>query len=155
MQILLVSQTAVGWILDVSKDSVSNDIVILIKLVGGKVISLKQRLNERIFYILPKSYQAGQELLQQLSRHDQLIKRIFWDEKFIDLQDKTKTNLIGVSLDENDRQDFKNLVQKLVHDSRVKTLFSIDLSEIMQFIHTQLRIPPTSKVEIEYEDETE
>ena len=155
MRILLVNQTAVGWILDVSKDSVSNDIVILIKLVDGKVISFKQRLNEHIFYILPKSKIAGEDLFQQLSRNDQLIRRIFWDEKFIDLQDKSKTNLIGISLDKNTQQDFKNLVQTLGRDPRVKALYNIDLSEVTQFICTQLRIPPTSKVEIEYEDDTE
>ena len=141
--------------LDVSKDSMSNDIIILIKLIDGKVISFKQRLNERIFYILPKSRMVGEDLFQQLSRNDQLISRIFWDEKFIDLQDKTKTNLIGVSLDNNDRQDFKNLVQTMGHDSRVKALYNIDLSEVAQFIYTQLRIPPTSKVEIEYDEDTE
>jgi hypothetical protein len=155
VHILLVSQTAVGWILDVSKDSVSNDIVILIKLVDGKVISFKKRLNERIFYILPKSRMAGEDLFQQLSRNDQLISRIFWDEKYIDLQDKTKTNLIGVSLNNNDRQDFKNLGQRLGRDPRVKALYNIDLSEVTQFIHTQLRIPPTSKVEIEYDKDIE
>ena len=155
MRILLVSQTAVGWILDVSKDSVSNDIVILIKLVGGKVISFKQRLNERIFYILPKSRMAGEDLFQQLSRNDQLIRRIFWDEKYIGLQDRTKANLIGVSLDNNNQQDFKNLVQTLGHDPRVKALYNIDLSEVTQFICTQLRIPPTSNVEIEYDEDTE
>jgi hypothetical protein len=148
VRILLVSQTAVGWVLDVSKDSVSNDIVIHIKLVDGNVISFKQRLNERIFYILPKSKMAGEDLFQQLSRNDQLIRRIFWDEKYIDLQDKTKTSLIGISIDNNDRQDFKILFQKLGQDSRVKSLYNIDLSGVMYFIYTQLKIPPTSKVEI-------
>ena len=155
MRILLVSQTAVGWILDVSKDSVSNDIVILIKLADGKVISFKQRLNERIFYILPKSKISGEDLFQQLSRNDQLISRIFWSEKFVDLQDKTKTNLVGISLDNNTQQDFKILIQTLGRDPRVKALYNIDLSEVTQFICTQLRIPPTSKVEIEYDEDTE
>ena len=155
MRILLVNQTAVGWILDVSKDSVSNDIVILIKLVDGKVISFKQRLNELIFYILPKSRMAGEDLFQQLSRNDQLISRIYWSEKFVDLQDRTKTNLIGVSLDNNNQQDFKNLVQTLGRDPRVKALYNIDLSEVTQFICTQLRLPPTSNVEIEYDEDTE
>lgn len=127
-------QTTEGWILDVSHDNATGDIKLLIKLQDGKVISFKQRLKEYIFYILPKSYQAGQDLYQQLSRNDQLIRRIFWDKKFIDLQDKTKTNLIGVSLDNIDRQDFKNLVQTLGHDSRVKALYNIDLSEVTQFI---------------------
>jgi hypothetical protein len=147
-------QTSVGWILDVSKDNDSNDIVISIKLHDSKIIRFKQRLHERIFYILPKSYSAGQDLFQQLSRQDQFIKRIFWDERFIDLQDKTKTNLIGISLAVN-RQDFEKLIQKLAHDSRVKALYNIDLAEVMQFIYTQLKIPPTSKVKIEYGEDTE
>ena len=147
-------QTSVGWILDISKDSDSNDIVISIKLHDSKIIRFKQRLHEHIFYILPKSYSGGEDLFQQLSRQDQFIKRIFWDEKYIDLQDKTKANLIGISLAVN-RQDFEKLIQKLAHDSRVKTLYNIDLTEVMQFIYTQLKIPPTSKVKIEYDEDTE
>jgi hypothetical protein len=84
-----------------------------------------------------------------------LIKRIFWSEKFVDLQDKTKTNLIGVSLDNTTQQDFKNLVQILGRDPRVKASYNIDLSEVTQFICTQLKIPLTSKVKIEYEYDTE
>jgi DNA polymerase family B len=148
-------QTTVGWILDVLHDYNTGDINLLIKLQDGKLISFIQRLQEYLFYVLPKSYQAGQDLFGQLSRNDQLIKRIFWEEKYIDLQDKTKTSLIGISLDSNDRQDFKMLIQKLGHDSRVKSLYNIDLSSVMQFIYTQLRIPPTSKVKIEYDDDAE
>jgi hypothetical protein len=147
-------QTSVGWILDVSKDNDSNDIIISIKLHDSKIIRFKQRLHERIFYILPRSYSAGQDLFQQLSRQDQFIKRIFWDDKYLDLQDKTKTNLIGISLAVN-RQDFEKLIQKLAHDSRVKALYNIDLDEVMQFIYTQLKISPTSKVKIEYDEDTE
>jgi hypothetical protein len=147
-------QTAVGWILDVSQYEDSNEIIILVKLQDGKVIRFKQRLQERIIHILPRSYSAGHDLFQQLSRNDQFIKRIFWDEKFNDLQDKTKTSLIGISLSE-DRQDFKKFVEILRQDSRVKALYNIDLPEITQFIYTQLKIPPTSKVKIEYDDETE
>jgi hypothetical protein len=147
-------QTAEGWLLDVSQDYNTDDIILLIKLLDSKVISFKQKLKEHIFYVLPKSYTDGQDLFQQLSRHDQLIKRIFWDEKLIDLQDKIKTSLIGISLG-IDRHEFKNLIQKLGRDSRVKALYNIDLSEVMQFIYTQLKIPPTSKVKIEYDDITE
>ena len=90
-------------------DYATEDINLLMKLQDGKVISFKQRLQEYLFYVLPKSYQAGQDLYQQLSRNDQLIKRIFWDEKYIDLQDKTKTSLIGISLDNYDRQDYQDI----------------------------------------------
>ena len=50
---------SIGWILDVRKDYVSNNIVILIKLVDGKVISFTQKLNERTFYIIPNSIQPA------------------------------------------------------------------------------------------------
>jgi DNA polymerase family B len=136
------------------RNSDSNDIAISIKLHDNKIIRFNQRLHERIFYILPKSYSHGQDLFQQLSRQDQFIRRIFWDEKYIDLQNKTKTNLIGISLAVNG-QDFEKLIQKLSHDSRVKALYNIDLPEVMQFIYTQLKIPPTCKVEIEYDEDTE
>ena len=146
-------QTAVGWLLDVIHDYATNNINLLIKIQDGKVISFNQRLREHLFYILPKSYHTGQDLYQQLSRNDQLIKRIFWDEKYIDLQDKAKTSLIGISLDSNSQEKFKILIQKLGRDSRVKLLYNIDLSNVMQFIYTQLKIPQTSKVKIEYDDD--
>ena len=148
-------QTAVGWILDVIHDYVTNNINLLIKLQCGKVISFKQRFQEYLFYILPKSYHTGQDLCQQLSRNDQLIKRIFWDEKYIDLQDKTKTSLIGISLDSISQENFKILIQKLGRESRVKSLYNTDISNVMQFIYNQLKIPPTSKVKIEYDDNQE
>ena len=107
------------------------------------------------FYILPKSSSVGEDLLQQLSRQDQIIKRIFWNEKYIDLHDKNKTQLIGISLtnsQEAGREGFRMLIQKLNHDSRVKALYNIDLSDVMGFIYTKLKIAPTSKVKVEYDD---
>jgi DNA polymerase elongation subunit (family B) len=149
----MVVQNAIGWILDVSKDSDSDVIVILIKLQkDGKVISFKQKLHVHVFYIIPKSRSAGEDLIQQLSRYDQLIKRIFWDEKYIDFVDKNKTRLIAISLDDN-KQDHKRLIKKLELDSRISALYNTELSEISQFIYHQLKIPPTSKVQIEYEAE--
>jgi hypothetical protein len=111
----MARQTAVGWILDVSQDRDTDDIVILIKLQqDGKVVSFKQKLHEHIFYVLPKSHSAGEDLIQQLSRYDQLIKRIFWDEKYIDFVDKNKTKLIGIYLD--GKQDYKRFIKKLELD---------------------------------------
>jgi hypothetical protein len=131
----MARQTAVGWILDVSQDRDTDDIVILIKLQqDGKVVSFKQKLHEHIFYVLPKSHSAGEDLIQQLSRYDQLIKRIFWDEKYIDFVDKNKTRLIAISLDDN-KQDHKRLIKKLELDSRISALYNTELSEISQFIY--------------------
>ena len=38
-------------------------------------------------------------------------------------------------------------------DSRVLSLYNTELSVIHQFIYNQMKIPPTSKVRIEYEQE--
>jgi hypothetical protein len=66
----MATQTAVGWILDVSHDYNTGDINLLIKLQDGKVFSFTERLQEYLFYVLPKSYQAGQDLFRQLSRNE-------------------------------------------------------------------------------------
>jgi len=102
--------TSEGWLLDIAQDYGTDNIILLVKLQSGKIIRFKQRLQEPIFYILPKSSHAGQILFQQLSRNDQLIKRVFWDEKYIDIQDKNKTSLIGIGLDSYGRQDYKTLI---------------------------------------------
>jgi hypothetical protein len=127
----MVSQTVVGWMLDVSQDHDTDNIVILIKLQeDNKVISFKQRVCEYVFYILPKSRSAGEDLIQQLSTYDQLIKRIFWDEKYIDLSDKNKTRLIVISLDDSGKQDYKRLIKKLEMDSRVSALYNTEPSKL-------------------------
>ena len=149
----MVIQTAVGWILDVLNDHTNSDINLLIKLQDGKVISFKQKLREYIFYILLKPRSDGEDLFQQLSRNDQLIKKIFWDEKYIDLVDKKKTRLIGISVMDIKSQNYQTLVKKLKTDSRVRYLYNTELSATQHFIYNQLRIAPTSKVSIRFEEE--
>src|ERR687892_913986 len=100
----MVIQTADGWLLDVSHNNSNDNINLIIKLQVGKVISFKQKLKERVFYILPKSQLVGEDLFQQLSRNDQVIKKIFWDEKYVDLADKSKTRLVGISTNISDSQ---------------------------------------------------
>lgn len=73
----MVIQTAQGWLLDISLDYVTNYVTLLIKLHNGNVISFKQRLKEYTFYIRPKFHSAGEDLIQQLSRNDDVIKKIF------------------------------------------------------------------------------
>lgn len=149
----MANQTADGWILDVSHEHATDDINLLIKLQDGKVISFKQRLKEYIFYILPKSNSAAEDLYQQLSRSDQVVKRIFWDEKYIDLADKNKTGLIGIAIEYIQTQNYRTFIKKLRMDSRVRSLYNIELSATQQFIYNQLKIAITSKVRIEYREE--
>jgi hypothetical protein len=146
-------QITEGWILDVSYDHSAKDINLIVKLQDGKVISFKQQLKEYTFYILPKSDSAGEDLLQKLSRNDQVIKKIFWDEKYIDLVDRNKTRLIGICVTDIYSIDFQILIKKLGIDSRVHSLYNAELSGIYHFIYNQLKIAPTSKVRIEYDQE--
>ena len=149
----MVIQTVVGWILDVSYDHAAGDIDLIIKLQDDKVISFKQKLKEYIFYILPKSQLVAEDLFQQLSRNDQVIKKIFWDEKYIDLVEKKKSRLIGISITDIQSQNYQTLIKKLRTDLRVRSLYNIELSATQNFIYNQLRIAPTSKVIIEHEEE--
>src|SRR5919106_4817294 len=144
----MVIQTAVGWILDVSHDNDTEDINLAIKLQDGKLISFKQKLKESIFYVFPKSQSVGEDLFQQLSRNDQIIKKIFWDEKYIDLADKNKTRLIGIntSILGNQTQLYRAFIKKLRMDSRIRSLYNTELSATQHFIYNQLKIAPTSKV---------
>src|SRR5215831_15528844 len=149
----MVIHTAVGWILDVLHDHATSDINLLIKLQDGKVISFKQKLKKYVFYILPKSQLVAEDLFQQLSRNDQVIKKIFWDEKYIDLVDKKKTRLIGVSVTGIKSQNYQIFIKKLKTDSRVRSLYNTELSATQHFIYNHLRIAPTSKVSIRFEEE--
>lgn len=149
----MVIQTADGWILDVIQDHGTSDIHLLIKLQNNNVISFKKRLKEYTLYIQPKSHSAGENLFQQLSRNDEIIKKISWDDKHIDLADRNKTQLIGVALENIQSQDYQKLIKKLGTDSRVRSLYNTELSVIQQFIYNQLKIAPTSKVKIQYEEE--
>ncbi len=148
----MVIQTVEGWILDVTQDYSTGDINLLIKLKNSKVISFKQRLKEYTFYIQPKSHSAGEDLFQQLSRNDEVIKKIFWDGKFIDLAHRNKTRLIGISLANMQSQDHQLFIKKLGMDSRVSSLYNAELSILHQFIYNQLKIAPTSKVRTEYDE---
>ena len=149
----MVIQTADGWILDVIQDYDTGDINLLIKLQDDRVICFKQKLKENIFYMLPKSHSATEDLYRQLSRNEEVIKKIFWDEKYIDTSNRNKTRLIGISVTDMNSQDYQTFIKKLRTDSRVRSLYNVELSGTQYFIYNQLKIAPTSKVIIEYEEE--
>ena len=149
----MIIQIADGWLLDVTQDYGTGDINLLIKIQNDKVISFKQKLKEHTFYILPKSHSAAEDLYQQLSRNDQVISKIFWDEKYTDLADKNKTRLIGISITDIQSESYQTLIKKLRTDLRVCSLYNIELSATQQFIYNRLKIAPTSKVRIEFEKE--
>lgn len=149
----MVIQTATGWLLDVSHDSNTGDISLLIILQDDRVISFKQKLKEHSFYILPKTTSAGEDLFQQLSRNGEVIRKLFWADKYIDLADRNKTRLIGIDVADIHSRDYETFIRKLSTDSRVSYLYNTELSVIQQFIYNRLKIAPTCKVRVEYEEE--
>jgi DNA polymerase family B len=148
----LVIQTADGWILDVAQDSTTYNVNLLIKLEDSNLISFKQKLKDYTFYIQPKTTSAGEDLFQQLSRNDEVIKKLFWEKKYIDLADRNKIPLIGISIENIQPHDYQIFMKKLGTDSRVLSLFNTELPVIQQFIYNELKIAPTSKVRVEYDD---
>lgn len=149
----MVIQTATGWLLDVSHDFNTGEINLYIKLQDDKVISFKQKLKEYSFYILPKTTPYGEDLFQQLSRNDQIFKKIFWANKYVNLADRNKTRLIGIDVADIHSRDYQTFIKKLSIDSRVSYLYDTELSAIQQFIYNKLKIAPTSKIRVEYEEE--
>ena len=71
----------------------------------------------------------------------------------IDLADRNKIPLIGIALENIQQQDYQKIIKKLGIDSRVRSMYNTELSVIQQFIYNQLKIAPTSKVRVEYEEE--
>ena len=124
----MVIQTATGWLLDVSHNFNTGEINLYIKLQDDKVISFKRKLKDYIFYILPKSHRAGEELYLQLSRNDEVIKEIFWDKKYTDLSNRNETLLIGISVTDMNSHDFQAFIKKLRMDLRVRSLYNVELT---------------------------
>ena len=71
----------------------------------------------------------------------------------LNLADRNKTSLIGISIATNiQSQDHQLFIKKLGMDPRVSSLYNAELSVLHQFIYNQLKIAPTSKVRIEYHE---
>ena len=104
----------------------------------------------------------GLYLFQILSRQQQqqdiVVKKVSWEEdkftSFFDNEQAAKNNrknkLIYVQL--QSLRYYQPLLKKLEKDYRVKQFFNTDLSYVQQYLFTKLRIEPTSKVKVEYND---
>jgi DNA polymerase elongation subunit (family B) len=140
--------SCVGWLLDVS---IENDHAILsIKTEeNGQILKLRDSYNPG-FHILPRNEVDGLHLFQILSREEEISVK--WEEdKHTDLFDSTKIRkLIHVQL--RSLKYYQPLLKKLENDYRVKQLFNTDLLHVQQYLLNKLRIEPTSKVKVEYND---
>jgi hypothetical protein len=98
-----------------------------------------------ILVSIPRSESDGLYLFQILSRQQDILRKVSWEEnKFTDLFDYEYN-------DKKKKLIYLPLLKKLREDPRVKQLFNTDLSHIQQYLFTKLRIEPTSKVKVEYD----
>jgi hypothetical protein len=69
----------------------------------------------------------------------------------VNLFDSKKTRkLIHIQL--RSLRYYQPLLKKLENDYRVKELFNTDFSHVQQYLFNKLRIEPTSKVKVQYDD---
>ncbi len=142
-------QKSIGWILDayIEKD----EAVLWIKTDEGQALRVIDDY-EPVFYIQPKSEQSGIEILQILQDLE-LVKEIRWDFKLTDINSKIKEKLLYVRC--YLIHHYNLLLKVLQHETlqqRINRQFNTKLSHIQRYLFTQLRIPPTAKVQIEHED---
>jgi DNA polymerase-2 len=138
----------IGWLLHVSIEQ--DKAVLWIKTVGKRVLRLTDSY-QPFFYILPRNEYDGASLFHILSQQS-IVKKVNWEEnKSTNLfEEYSKKELICVTSESV--QSYTVLLKKLEKDSRVKQIFNTDLSHVQQYLFHRLKIEPTSKVEVEYDD---
>jgi DNA polymerase elongation subunit (family B) len=142
-------QKGTGWILDVYIED--NEAILWVKTEQGQVLKLFDEY-EPVFYIQPKNDKSGTEVLKILQDLE-LVKEVRWDYKLVDINSNTKTKLLYVRC--YLIHHYNLLLKALQHETlqqRINQLFNTKLSHIQRYLFTQLRIPPTAKVQIEHED---
>jgi DNA polymerase elongation subunit (family B) len=134
---------ATGWILDVSIEQ--NRAIVWIRTSEGQIIRLFDNY-EPTFYILPK----GAEIFQKLSNENS-VRKVEWVNKSTDLFDHQMKRLICIY---PEPVVYYKTVRKLEKDPMVAELFNTDLTHLQNYLFTKLKIEPTSKVEVEYDDKS-
>jgi DNA polymerase elongation subunit (family B) len=140
--------SCIGWLIDVSIDNY-HAILSIKTEEDGQILKLRDTYRP-VFYILPRTESDGLHLFQALSREEEIAVR--WEEdKHTDLFDsKNSRKLIRVQLPS--LRYYDPLIKKLEDDCRVKQLFNTDLLHVQQYLFTKLKIEPTSKLKIEYDE---
>jgi hypothetical protein len=142
--------SCIGWLFDVSIQS--DQAVIWVKTSDKKILKLTDSYQPS-FYILPRNESDGLYLFQILSRQQDIVEKVSWEEnKLTDLFDYNctdeKKKLIYVQIQST--RYYQPLLKKIGEDSRVKELFNADLSHIHRYLFSKMGIEPTSMVKVEY-----
>jgi DNA polymerase elongation subunit (family B) len=138
----------IGWLLHASIDQ--DKAILWIKTEDKRVLRLTDSYRP-FFYILPRNEYEGTSLFHILSQQS-IVKKVSWEEnKSTNLfEEYSKKKLICVTSDSV--QSYAVLLKKLEKDSRVKEVFNTDLTHVQQYLFHKLKIEPTSKVKVEYDD---
>jgi DNA polymerase-2 len=139
---------SIGWLLHVSIDQ--DKAILWIKTEDKKVLRLIDSY-QPVFYISPRNEYDGTSLFHILSQQS-IVKKVSWEEnKSTNLfEEYSKKELICVTSDSV--RSYAVLLKKLEKDFRVKQVFNTDLSHVQQYLFHKLKIEPTSKAQVEYDD---
>jgi DNA polymerase elongation subunit (family B) len=140
--------SCIGWLLHVSIEQ--DKAILWIKTEDKKILRLTDSY-QPFFYILSRNEYDGASLFHILSQQT-IVKKVGWEENRSTnlFEEYSKRKLICVVSESV--QSYSLLLKKLENDFRVKQVFNADLSHIQQYLFHKLKIEPTSKVEVEYND---
>jgi DNA polymerase elongation subunit (family B) len=140
--------SCIGWLLDITIEQ--DKAILWIKTEDKKILRLTDKYHPH-FYVLPRTEHDGHILFHILSQQS-IVKKVSWEEnKYTNLFGSgIKDKLIYVCLESV--RHYEALLTKLKKDSRTKQFYNTDLSHVQQYLFHKLKLEPTSKVEIQYDD---
>lgn len=144
-----MTQTCIGWILDAYFEY--DQVVLWIKTDGCEVIRVVATY-EPSFFLLPKTEKSGSELVQILADLEP-VKEVKWEYKFIDINDRTKHNLICVAC--YSIHHYNLLLKALQHEilrQRIKQTYNTKLSHLHRYMFEFLPKNPMAKALFEHEN---
>jgi DNA polymerase elongation subunit (family B) len=139
-------ENTIGWLLDVTVER--NAATLWIKTTDGGLFRLADKY-QPCFHILPKNGPAGAELFHILSQQPKT--RVEWQSKRTDIDHDGYEKLLRVYLEST--YYYNTLVKRLQNDPRVAQLFNTELSHVQQYLFNRLKVEPTSKVQVQYDNE--
>ncbi|MEM2883780.1 MAG: DNA-directed DNA polymerase [Nitrososphaerales archaeon] len=138
--------SAVGWILDVYVED--DEASIWLRTADNKIIKLKDRYQPSL-YILPKTIDDGGRICSMLQKQ-YAAAEINWEKRYTTLKDRKRRNVLHIVLDKP--STYRRIVNSLKASDQVEELFNTDLLHIQQYLFTKLRVEPTSKVQVTFDE---
>jgi DNA polymerase I len=137
---------AVGWIFDAYVED--EKAVLWLRTDEDKVLRLTDPYSPS-YYVLPRDEDDEPELVQllQASSH---ITSITCEDKHTTLGEGEERRLLHVTVDR--AFNFTKVVKRTELLPPAKALYNTDLLPVQQYLFTRLRIAPTSKIELDYDD---